>query len=140
MKFLLTILTLLTIGCQRSTMKTLHAEEIQDNVCIIETVENGKNIICPSGTAFIEDETNNPSGTDLIVGVSNPCGDDPSILHDEVILITSSGQAFAYFENGNDRRLSLLSPNVTYRTTDGGNCLFSLDVNGEYTFQSVIYE
>lgn len=56
--------------------------------------------------------------------IVDPC---PSIsaTFREVIIRTSSGKVFGYFENGNKRFLSVLSPG-TYRTTDSRGCIFTI--------------
>jgi len=111
----------------------------EDNSCLLSPVGSGYNLICPNDTVFIPDSGSLPEGAALITGITNPCGDDPAISQDEVLLITSFGEVFAYFEDGSNRRLSLLIPHETYSTTDGGNCTFRVDENGDYTYESHDY-
>jgi hypothetical protein len=58
----------------------------------------------------------------------NPCGDAPGIW-DEIFLRLANGQLVASFSdnaNGNNTRFSILTPG-TYETTDGDNCMFTVD-------------
>lgn len=144
MKLLTIFATLLLLGCGNSDRTvTVNAVDGQDGKdgesCLLSPVSSGYNLICSGTTVFIPDSGDLPDGAELIVGVSNPCGDDPAVAQDEILLITSMGEVFAYFENGSNRRLSILRPGVTYRTTDGGNCSFRIDEDGQYTYQSVIF-
>jgi hypothetical protein len=59
-----------------------------------------------------------------ITELLDPCGNGAGF--DEVLLRTSGGDIIAYFEQGANRFLSVLTPG-SYRTTDGTNCNFSID-------------
>lgn len=65
---------------------------------------------------------------DSVVEFIDPCGDGPGF--DEVLLKTSSGKLIAYFENGGDRFLTILSPG-NFRTTDSQKCNFTVNSSGE---------
>lgn len=59
-----------------------------------------------------------------VTEIVDPC---PSVSASfrEVIIKTSSGKYFAYFENGGKRFLTVLSPG-NYRTTDSRSCNFTI--------------
>jgi hypothetical protein len=59
--------------------------------------------------------------------VYDPCGDSPDF--DEILLKLADGTVLAYFESGSNRFLTTLRPG-TYRTTDGSNCVFTLNNDG----------
>lgn len=56
--------------------------------------------------------------------VINPCGDDPNVTYEEVLLKFSDGTILAYFA-GSGGFLVALTPG-TYVTTDGTNCHFTV--------------
>jgi hypothetical protein len=65
------------------------------------------------------------------VGIVDPCGDTVGI-YDEVFLRLSNGILIASFSdnaNGKNTRWSILVPG-SYVTTDGSNCSFTVDANG----------
>jgi len=122
--------------------------------CTVTTFNEGALISCPDGTTtFIENGqdgtngldgqngTNGQNGQDgqdavingfTIVEIINPCGNSPSV-YDEVFLKLSNGQIVTSFSdnaNGNNTRFSVLEPG-SYRTTDGDNCYFTVNSNGE---------
>lgn len=66
--------------------------------------------------------------TDTAVELLDPCGNGPGF--DEVLVRMKSGKVVAYFESGSNRFLSVLTPNQQYRTTDGTNCNFRVDAQG----------
>lgn len=66
-----------------------------------------------------------------VSSVKDPCGDAPGI-YDEVLLVLANKQILVSFSdnaNGNNTRFVLLPPG-SYRTTDGSNCYFSTDSQG----------
>lgn len=66
------------------------------------------------------------------VTVLDPCGDAPNIV-DEVILRLADGTVLASFStnaSGLNTRFAFLSPG-TYQTTDGSNCVFTLNSQGQ---------
>jgi hypothetical protein len=65
---------------------------------------------------------------DSIVEFVDPCGDGNG--YDEILLKTSSGKVIAYFEQGNNRHLSLLEADTLYSTTDAQRCQFKIDTEG----------
>lgn len=75
--------------------------------------------------------TNPPSSSFAIDSIVNPCGDNPN-LYDEVFLRLANGTLLASFSDsaaGGNTRLSILVPG-TYTTTDGDNCVFTVDSHG----------
>lgn len=66
---------------------------------------------------------------DGITELFDPCGD--AVGFDEVLLKTKSGSYIAYFESGSQRYLTVLKKNTNYRVTDGSNCYFTINNNGE---------
>lgn len=63
--------------------------------------------------------------------VIDPCGDAANIV-DEVLLVLYNKQVLVSFsqnQSGLNTRLSILPPG-TYTTTDGSNCVFTLDNQG----------
>lgn len=65
------------------------------------------------------------------VGIVDPCGDAPGI-YDEVFLRLANGTLLASFSDnasGKNTRFSVITVG-NYVTTDGSNCYFSVDSNG----------
>jgi hypothetical protein len=65
------------------------------------------------------------------IAIIDPCGDAPGI-YDEVLLRLPDGRILASFSDaadGHNTRFSLLGPG-DFITTDGSNCLFSVDALG----------
>ena len=58
----------------------------------------------------------------------DPCGDNPGQF-DEILLLMSSGEIVAFFEQGARRYLSVITPG-SYRTTDAQNCRFDVLTDG----------
>lgn len=67
-----------------------------------------------------------------IVEVIDPCGDNPSKI-DEVGFKMADGSIYFYFIDNGGGRLSKL-PQGYYRTTDGTNCNFAIDAQGNITY------
>jgi hypothetical protein len=67
-------------------------------------------------------------GTSFVGEVIDPCEDIPAQFPDVLFLI--SGTYYAVYASGQKIHLTPLAENVTYRTTDGRNCVFSL-INGQ---------
>jgi len=66
-----------------------------------------------------------------IVSVLDPCGDTANVV-DEVLLKLRNGQTLASFSDssgGSNTRFSLIGPG-NYVTTDGSNCYFTIDADG----------
>lgn len=72
------------------------------------------------------------NGHDSIIEMVDPCGDKANTF-DEVLLRTKSGKLIAYFEQGNNRFLSVLTPGH-FRTTDSQACNFSVDAQNNVTW------
>jgi hypothetical protein len=68
-----------------------------------------------------------------IVGVIDPCGDEPSVI-DEILLVLKNGQIVTYFaESGSAQKARLvLIPDGTYVTTDTTNCVFTIQAGQVY--------
>lgn len=64
-----------------------------------------------------------------VISFIDPCDDKPGAF-DEVLLRAENGQLVAYFEQGGNRFLSILSPG-NYRTTDSQACNFTVDANNQ---------
>jgi len=60
------------------------------------------------------------------VEIIDPCGDLVG-QYDEVLIRIDDGRLVAYFESGGTRFLTVLIPNVAYRTTDAQACNFQID-------------
>jgi hypothetical protein len=94
-------------------------------VLLVGCGKNGKNGI--DGKAG----NNAVTSTYSISHVVDPCGDAPNIV-DEVLLVLYNKQVLVSFsqnQSGLNTRLALL-PAGTYTTTDGSNCTFTLDNQG----------
>lgn len=68
------------------------------------------------------------------VGLVNPCGDAPGIA-DEVFIEMANGTLVASYGTGNSVRFAVLTPG-SYITTDGDNCTFTINANGELENES----
>lgn len=67
-------------------------------------------------------------GMNNIVGIIDPCGDSPGRV-DEVLLQLSGGRVLASFSDnaaGQNTRFSII-PSGNFMTTDGSNCVFSVN-------------
>lgn len=74
------------------------------------------------------------------VALLDPCGTNPSI-HNEVFIKMSDGTVLASFSDdaaGDNTRFSVLTPG-TYTTTDGDNCTFTIDAQGNITNENHHY-
>lgn len=69
---------------------------------------------------------------DTVLEYIYPCGKRTGYF-EEILLRTKSGKYIAYFEEtGSSKRfLTLLQPNVSYRTTDAKKCYFSINNDGQ---------
>jgi len=92
-------------------------------------------VICNGANG--SDGTNGTNGTNAPptpftpVGLIDPCGNAPNI-YDEVFLKLADGTLLASFSdnaNGKNTRFSIITSG-NYMTTDGSNCYFSVDNNG----------
>lgn len=84
--------------------------------------------------------TNAPPTAFTPVAIVNPCGDAPGI-DDEVFLKLSNGTLLwseSQTVSGNNTRLSLSRPG-TWVTTDGDNCVFTLDSSFNITYENHHY-
>lgn len=81
-----------------------------------------------TGMAAIQAALTVLKAEDSVIGVINPCGETAG-YYNEVLMQTRSGKLYAYFENGNNRFLTLLKDGE-YRVTDGTGCQFSVQ-NGQ---------
>lgn len=63
-----------------------------------------------------------------VIDLIDPCGDGPG--YDEVLVRMSNGDLVAYFEQGSNRFLTVLTRNAYYRTTDAQGCNFYLGAAG----------
>lgn len=130
---------------------------------VILTSANGGGLSCPSGgvtiLAGVDTDDNGLLDTSEVgsyadvcngsdstvsqfspVGLIDPCG-TASGIYNEVFLKLSSGTLLASFSdkaNGQNTRLSVLTPG-TYVTTDGDNCVFSVDGSGQVYGESHHY-
>jgi len=74
------------------------------------------------------------------ISILNPCGNNPAIVN-EIFLKLSNGTIIASFSqnaSGLNTRWAVLTVG-TYQTTDGDACTFTLNANGEFTYQSKMY-
>lgn len=74
------------------------------------------------------DGAQGPQGQQAVLEIIDPCGDAANI-YDEVLLRLGDGTLLASFSdnsNGKNTRFSVLPPG-SYVTTDGSNCMFSVD-------------
>lgn len=74
------------------------------------------------------------------VELVNPCGDAPGV-YDEIFLKLSNGTIVASFSQnaaGDNTRFSILTAG-SYQTTDGDNCVFTLDSSGHITYENHHY-
>ncbi len=74
-------------------------------------------------------------GLDSIIEVIDPCGNATSKV-DEVLLRLSTGELLVLFadnSSGKNPRLAIIESG-TYVTTDGTNCVFTVDSDGQVSF------
>lgn len=118
--------------------------------CSVTQVTGGVLIDCGDSQQFVSsgingsDGTNGANGQDAtpsitdIVAILNPCGDAPGV-YDEVFLKLRNGVVVASFSDsasGSNTRFAIVPTNTTHTTTDGDNCQFQIDNNGDFTYQS----
>lgn len=72
-----------------------------------------------------------------IAGLINPCGDAPGI-YDEVFIKLNNGTVIASFSanNAGDLTRFVVVPAGSYITTDGDNCVFTINSSGIITYQN----
>jgi hypothetical protein len=93
-----------------------------------------------TSSAQICNGTNAPTTPWTQISLLNPCGDAPGI-YDEVLVRAQDGTIVASFSdnaNGKNTRFSVLTAG-TYQTTDGDNCVFSINSLGNITYESHNY-
>lgn len=108
--------------------------DIEDDNIQSLTVCNGLN-----GTNGIDGASAAPSAFTPVT-LLNPCGDAPGI-YDEVFMKLSNGTVLVSFSDdwtGHNTRLSVITPG-TYQTTDGDNCIFTINVSGNFTYENHHY-
>lgn len=96
-----------------------------------EYPNGGAVIVCGQQMVVVENGDTGPTGANSVLEVIDPCG-NTSNIYDEVILRLSTGQLLASFSdnsNGKNTRFVILTQG-NYVTTDGSNCHFSVDANG----------
>lgn len=74
------------------------------------------------------------------IALVNPCGDAPGV-YDEIFIKLANGTLIASFSenaNGKNTRFVILTAG-TYQTTDGDNCVFTLNNSGTITYESHSY-
>lgn len=118
-------------------------------VAIICNGLNGQNGSNGSTGATGQAGTNGTNGTNgqdapptafTPVGLVDPCGDAPG-RYDEVFLKLANGMLLASFSdnaNGMNTRFSVLTPG-SYGTTDGDNCVFTVNSSGVITYENHHY-
>jgi hypothetical protein len=115
--------------------------------CTVTEVENGVEIACEDGSSSIvlngqdgtdgEDGENGTDGSDgqdgesFFYGTIDPCGPQTANGLDEVLLEFNDSSIYAVYASGGRIHLTKLTPG-TYVTTDGTNCVFTIDENGDY--------
>jgi hypothetical protein len=125
--------TILLLACGRAEFTSTQLQQ----QCA--TVENGGrvSVSCPNGLNYsFTAPTNGINGVDGVNGVDgmdtqditvfDPCGDDPSSV-DEILLIFPDKSVLAWYKNVG---LVVLTPGVTYQTTDNQRCIFKVDSDG----------
>ena len=103
----------------------------EDTNLVSSTVCNGTNGLDGSDGQDGADGQDAPVNSFTPVAILDPCGNHPSYF-DEVMLKLHNGQVLASFSDnasGLNTRFSILGAG-SYRTTDGTNCYFSIDSNG----------
>lgn len=95
----------------------------------------GANVVVVKNGADGDDGEDGQPGANAVIQLIDPCGDYPSV-HDEVILRLSTNQLLASFSdnpNGKNTRFAVITPG-SYQTTDGTNCNFTVDLNGNVSW------
>lgn len=129
----ITMSNLFLLGCGKDVDHNTYVQ----GKCVTQTVSNGALITCTDGSqSLILNGTDGVDGVDApvsgtITEVIDPCGDGPGF--DEVILRLGVDQLVAYFEQGGDRFLSILTPG-NYSTTDSQSCPFTVNSDFSVTF------
>lgn len=107
---------------------------------------NSLDVLEVSASADVCNGTNGTNGTNAPptpfspVGLINPCSDAPG-LWDEVFIKLSNGTVLASFSDnisGYNTRFTVLVAG-TYSTTDGDNCVFTIDNTGTITYENHHY-
>jgi collagen type VII alpha len=95
--------------------------------CTVQAVDNGAVISCSDGTSVVvlngSDGTDGTVGAYSIVGMIDPCGDQPGF--DELLLRLADGSLIAHYSHGNKQFLTVIGPG-SYQTTDGHSCNFTV--------------
>jgi prefoldin subunit 5 len=78
------------------------------------------------GFADMADSIAALEGAKQIVAILDPCGNGSG--HDEVLVAFDDGSVMAWYK---DLGLTMLTPNVTYQTTDSQRCNFRVNSNGQ---------
>ncbi len=99
-------------------------------MCSVIKVEEGHILQCKDTEPFLIRDGIDNDGVEL--EIIDPCGDDPSIQYEEVLLKFGKTIILAYFKQG-DKEFLIQLPPGNYVTTDNQKCKFNVvDVDGEY--------
>lgn len=137
---LLIMATFVLIACGRSKF-TITQTEIQ---CSTTEVNGNISVSCPNGVNYsfpapvngIDGNNGNDgiNGTNGInaqgILVIDPCGDLLNEV-DEVLLVFPDKSVLAWYQNVG---MVVLTPGVTYQTTDNQRCVFKVDSNGNVSY------
>lgn len=122
-------------GCSNGGITLLAGLDADDSGILDSSEVSSSAEVC-NGT----DGQDAPPTSFTPTGLIDPCGDAPG-RYDEVFIKLANGSLVASFSDnmsGQNTRFSVLTAG-TYQTTDGDNCVFTLDASGNITSENHHY-
>lgn len=134
------VLCLIACGKRKVFISTHDNTAIQ---CVSNKNGNNINVSCPNGVNYSfpaptdgingVDGVNGTDGANGLNGINaqgiqivDPCGDMVGQV-DEILLVFPDNSVLAWYQAVG---FVVLTPGVTYQTTDGQHCVFTVDANG----------
>lgn len=100
--------------------------------CSVSTLDNGALITCDDGTSsvILNGQDGQSSTIDQVLEVVDPCGPEHPKGHDELLLRLPNGRVFGVL-NSDDGSYMIEVGTGRWETSDGTNCQFTVNGNGE---------
>lgn len=122
-------------GCSSGGVTLIAGLDVNDSGTLEPTEISGSAEVCNGAVG----QSATPSAF-TPVGLVDPCGTAPGI-HNEIFIKLYNGTLISSFSDsssGNNTRFAVLTAG-TYQTTDGDNCVFTLNSSGAITYENHHY-
>lgn len=149
--FILSVVAIFFVGCSPASVGYVETKNPEDskqeidssNSCSVSRISDTEvRISCPDGTEQVlrdgQNGTDGTNGADGINGldggqieVIDPCGAQSAIGFDEVLLRLPNKAIVVYLQYNGSEYLAQLKKGIEYSTTDGTQCRFTIDDQGQ---------